>query len=284
MTNVTKTMRRRPTLCASATLFALSACSTREVPPPGVIVGDSSDLKQGALAIFFAPTARSYEELQVATPNPTTYRVLVDDATLVLEVDGWSPPYQTVVVWEGGGNGLLAAVPAGRHRFALAAEGGGPTIAAVDAEVQPGSFNRMYVYGERDALQAQMISSPRVPEPGMLHVGLINLVRNGTRIEAVHCADATHCERVSSPLGLGESFDRDFPAGGIEDQFDRRGQLPGGAWIGYRQLPTAALPAPPVQPITGTGNWLFTGGSPPPLNFSASPVYFSAQGEPVIDF
>jgi hypothetical protein len=280
-------MRCRSIFHLSAALLALSACGTQEVAPPGVIVGDTSDLKQGALSIFFAPTARTYEELQAATPNRTEYRVFVDEAMLVLEVDGAGQPYLTVAVLEGGYSGLLAGVPAGKHHFELAAEVGGPTIAAVDAEIQPGSFNRMYVYGDLDALQAQMISSPRVLEPGMLHVGLINLVRSGTKIEAVRCTDATHCERVSSPLSLGESFDRDFQAGGIEGQFDRRGQLPGGAWIGYRQLPTAALPAPPVQPITLSGDWVVPGpdpGSPPPPNFSASPVYFSAQGAPLLAF
>jgi len=120
------------------------------------------------------------------------------------------------------------------------------------------------------------VSYPSVPAPGTLHVSVLNLVRLGPGLEVVSCADATSCAPLSSPLAFGAHFDGDFAAGTSDGT---RYSLASGASIGYRQVASAALPAPPVQPMSSIFDL-----APPetviwvPANLVFAPIYMSAEG------
>jgi len=276
-------MRSHLGLCLGAVLLAFPACGTEEIATPITYAGTEPGPDRGELWIISAPSADSYEEDQAqALARPfQSYGVFVDGRQLAFKsvVDGSPLP---VSVGETGGASGAGYLPAGPHHFAIAAAGGSPVIFAGDAEILPGSMTRLYVFGPIGARQGRFVSYPSVPAPGTLHVSLINLVRLGPGIEVVSCADAAPCAPLSPPLALGAHFDADFASGGWDGTSYL---LASGASIGYRQIATAALPAPPVQPL-----YSILDGAPAKTdmpvsaNAVAAPIYMSAEGNVTVNF
>jgi hypothetical protein len=268
----------RKTLCISAALLALAACSTEEISTPITYVGTGPGPDRGLLMIVFAPSADTEEEGQAQARANTTvqfYGIFVDGRQLAFDGLGSYAP-APVTIGEGGmyGGGYLSAGP---HHFEIAVAGGGPVIFAGDAEIPPGSTTRLYVFGHAGARQGRFVSYPSVTAPGMLHVSLMNLVRLAPGLEVVSCADATSCAPLSPPLAFGQSFDADFAAGTSDGT---RYSLATGASIGFRQIATAALPAPPVQPMSSIFDVLAAPGTvpPAPANLVFAPIYMTAEG------
>jgi hypothetical protein len=270
-------MRSHLALWLGAAWMAIPACDTQEIANPITTVGSEPGPDRGELLIAVAPTADSYEEDQAQARARNTfqaYGLFVDGRQLVFEgVYGYSP--QPVTIGEGGtfGGGYL---PAGPHHFEIAAAGGGPVIFSGDAEIPPGSTTKLYLFGPAGARQGRFVSYPSVPAAGTLHVRVLNLVRLGPGIEVVSCAGVTSCAPLSSPLAFGQTFDADFVVGTSDGT---RQSLATGASIGYRQIATAALPAPPVQPMSG----ILDLASPDPMaslpaNLVFAPIYMSAEG------
>src|SRR4030095_10942821 len=106
-------------------------------------------------------------------------------------------------------------------------------------------------------------------------VGLVNLVRKGPSIELVTCLDETRCASASAPLALGESLAADIPVEATGDSFVAH-DLPAGGWIGFRQVPSAELPYPPVQQIWVSGGTY--GGWQSAGNWMAAPYFMSPEG------
>jgi hypothetical protein len=261
----------RKTLWIAAVLLAFPACGTQDISTPLTAIGTEPGPDRGKLRIVFSSSLDTYEASQSGALSPTAYGVFVDGSQLILDYFDGEPEPITVVESSSFDGGYLAA---GAHHVAIAAAGGGAVIFAGDTHIPPGSTTTLYLFGHRDARQGRFVSYPEVPAPGTLHVSVMNLVRLGPGLEVLSCADATSCAPLSPPLAFGEIFDADFAAGTSDDT---RFFLATGASIGYRQLATAALPAPPVQPLSS----LY---APPesvrsqPANLVVAPLYMSAQG------
>lgn len=269
----------RKTFWIGAAILALPACGTEEIATPITYVGTEPGPDRGELSISVAPTVETYEEDQAqAGTRFQAYGVFIDGRQLVFEglaSYGYVPA--PVTVSEGAGTFGAGYLPAGPHHFAIAPAGGGPAIFAGDAEIPPASTTRLYVFGHRDARQGRFVSYPSVPAPGTLHVSVINLVRLAPGLEVVSCPDATSCAPLSAPLAFGQSFDADFAAG---TSAGTRFSLASGASIGYRQLATAALPAPPVQPMSSI--FLPADTVMVPANLIFAPIYLSAAGNVLV--
>jgi len=267
----------RKTLWLGAALLVSPACGTEEIATPITYVGTEPGPDRGELSITVAPTADTYEEDQAqARNNGQLYGVFIDRRQLVFDLRSYGWASAPVAVSQGGGMFGGGYLPAGPHHFAIAPAGGGPEIFAGDAEIAPGSTTRLYVFGPAGARQGRFVSYPSVPAPGTLRVSVLNLVRRGPGIEVVSCPDASSCAPLSPPLAFGQSFEADFAAGTSDGT---RFSLATGASIGYRQIATAALPAPPVQEMSllfdrlpaETTAMLLT-------NLIFAPIYMSSEG------
>jgi hypothetical protein len=243
-----------PALLGALAAITLPACGTQEIRTDQTVVGYMpSDPTWGELLIALAPTAETYDQQLIdsrANKNDASYHVLIDGKELVLDDGGALRP---LVVVRGGtyGAGFHAA---GAHHFTLVAPGGSTAI-ETDGVIASGALTHFYFFGPADAPQARFLSYAFAPPAGYQHISAINLVRSGAvQIEIVACTDAATCTPVSPPLALGDTFNADLP------------RLPTGAGYGYRQVATAALPAPPLLSL-----W--------PGDFGlASPIYLASDG------
>ncbi len=245
-----------------AGVLALSACATEEIGP-----GAGPPPAEGTLLIAFAPTDATFEERQARLalePIGTGYRVLMDGVQL-----GFAAPLTVTQ----GGESFISPIPAGLHHFEIVETDSGPTLFAGDGEIEANAMNRLYLFGDLDDLQARFTSYASVPAPDTLHVDVINLVRGGS-IEVTTCSDPGDCSPVSAPLAFGEAFAADFAGRSDATRF----WLASGATIGFRQVPTAALPDPPIQPMRFSVPFPVSASSVVPANVVAAPLYMSSEG------
>ncbi len=264
---MTGRMSRYHALFVGAGLVVLPGCGTQEIsadPERFHYIPGQTSPDQGQLLIAFAPTAPTIEEQQSDPGDTTAYELAVDGKQAVwVDGDGTRWP---AIVSEGGEFGAGTFAP-GRYHFTIKASNG-QTIFDGDHDIPPASNTILYLFGDRpDALQSRWMSVPLMLAAGTQHVGLINLIRTGQRVELVSCADlaASACTPVSPPLARGESFQSDFPLS------------PGG--IGFRQVPSDAVPAPPVQTLTQYLPPDPRTGVLSPGSIVAAPIYMSPQGE-----
>jgi hypothetical protein len=273
-------MRRCSILGIGAALLALPACGTEEFAPrPLAIAAGTPSTDNGYFMVFFTPPDATFEQWQAriaSHANLTPYHVFMDGKQLAYQAADGAQPF---VVSEGiSGVGYYAA---GAHHFEVAAAGGGPTIFVGDGAFSPGSTARLYIFGERAPLQGRVVSYPAVPAPGTVHASLINLVRSGQSLELVSCMGADPCASLSPPLAYGETFDAAFPA---SSSGETRYQLASGATLGWRQIATAAVPAPPVQPLLAAFTFEPYDLTMPPPNLAAAPVFLSPEGQVLLSF
>jgi hypothetical protein len=261
-------------LLGALAAITLAACGTNEIrPDQAVLTYMQTDPTQGELLVVLTPTAETYEqELADVRENkyPATYHLLIDGKELVIDDGGWIQP---LVVVRGGtyGAGFHAA---GAHHFTLVVPGGA-TAVETDAVIASGAVTRFYVFGPAAPVQARFIASPVAPPAGDQHVSAINLVREGgVLIEVVACTDATTCAPVAPPLALGDTFNADVPRFSTSVGSSLS---PTGAGYGYRQVPTASLPTPPILSMWWA-NSSVTPDAGVPSAFVAAPVYMATDG------
>jgi hypothetical protein len=275
---------RRPVflMLMGAALLAVPACSTQEIGPgPVTYVGNAAGPDNGELLVVFPSPSETYEEQQARAASggyTASYTLYLDGKQLVWEVDGRLQP---ALLGEGA-QASAGFLPSGPHQFAIVGAKGGPTVFVGDVEIVPGFLTRLYLFGRLRALEGRFVSHPAEPPPGMLHVSVINLVRDGRSVEVVSCGNADDCTSVSPALALGRHFGADFPAADGQPY-----ALADGRRIGWRQAPTAAVPSPPVQQLTWemmeTATRAFVPPFPP-ATFAVAPLYLSPQGDPLSTF
>jgi len=263
-------------LSACAALLSTAGCGTKEVAPPAqVYVGDTAGPDLGAFIITFAPGAATYEEEQAWAQQGASnqYAVVVDGAELVLPNLGMPEP---VVLGEGSEAGI-GYLPAGPHHLAIAAPNGSAPIFAADLEIVAGAQNQLYLYGPHGAIQGRFLTYPSQPAAGTLHVSTINLVQGGATVEVVSCTRDSGCTSLSPPLGLGETFQADYPTTAL-DTWPYYTMIDGSV-LGVRPVPTAAIPAPQVDQLSAGYTLVNPPSQPdPPANMVFAPLYISAEG------
>jgi hypothetical protein len=272
---MTDSHRRYPALvlAISAAMLVLAACSTEEVRPPVIIPGYGPSADRGALLIAFAPPELTYAEwqqviLSASTGSASGY-LFCDGAEVDLEHKGYVYP---LPVGEGYTSGM-GFLPAGSHHFEIKTDLGRTTVFAGDGEIPAGSLAQLYLFGPAGAVQGRFVSYPASVAPGTIHVSLINLVRTGQSIEVVGCTAASGCVPLSSPIALGEIFSGDFPMETTQDGINGQYVVTNGAALGYRQVPTPAVPNPPVQPVTHLVSY---DSFAPAMTLDGTPVYMVA--------
>jgi hypothetical protein len=266
-------------LALSAAMVVPGACSTQEISAdPVVIPDDMPSVDHGVLRIAVAPSESSFEEQQAtAATNTNRFEVFLDGKQLAWwsEADGAPQP---LVVYEGGTTGV-GYLPAGSHQFGIRRAYGGPTVFVGDGEIAAGAMTDLYLFGPDGALDGRFVSYPTFRAAGTAHVVLINVVRSGQSLEAVKCVDDTsHCTPVSAPLALGETFEGDFPIDATQDWPDGRFIVSNGGGLGYRQVPTAVVPDPPVLPFS-YGVLPVDRSTWPGPTLVAAPIYMSPRGD-----
>ncbi len=275
---------RRPfrALPLAFALLALSACSTENIDPANVVVSQGLlGPDQGIFWIAYASTADTYQADQARSTmnwDAPQYNVAMD-GRLIAEEEGTAgspvPQLLPIAVEE---NGLAAAgLDAGWHHFAVVARGHAPIFQG-DGQVIPGGQLRLFLFGAAGAQQGRFAFVPFMPSPGNEHITVINLMRSGQAIEVVSCTDAATCVPISPALAMGDLFDAEVPAVVSDNGF---GSLTAsGAGVGFRYVPSASLPDPPVMALyVGPAGVQLTGPSAPQPVFVAAPVFMSAEGD-----
>jgi hypothetical protein len=264
-------MRKTALLCIWAALLVLS-CSTKEIGERPLFISDrfpNSD--HGGLQITFAPRADVYNEGVVG-------EVFMDGVQLADDQSGFLQPLLTLE----GGREDMGYLPAGRHHFEIEEvrlEARGPTFFSGDGEIAAGAITELYLFGRGDAVEGRFISLPAVVAPGTAHVNLINLIRAGQSLEVVSCMEGSPCVPVSAPLALGEAFAGDFPVDSMKSAVGGEPVVSNGAALGYRQVPSGAVPDPPVKPLS-YNYWYDWGRLSPPTNIAvAAPYWMSPTGD-----
>jgi len=246
-------VRRRPfALPFAFTMLLAPGCGAQDGTATHLLLAAGGGSDTGGLVVAFAPTDPTFQAEQIhvaAGPHLTAYEVLVDGQLATLD-DG-AGHRSAVTVTEGGvsGQGYLNAGP---HHLTIRAAGAPPVFEG-DGEVPGGGTVRLFLFGPLAALQGRFVSTPDVPAAGNQHVTAVNLIGGGPTIEVVSCPDA-RCAPLSDPLALGDVFDTDLPA---DDD------------VGYRLVPSDALPDPPVLAFSPD----------PSAVLVAAPVYLSDQGQ-----
>jgi hypothetical protein len=280
---------RRPqnALPLAFTLLCLAACSTELVGPDNVVNGSSETAPgQGAFLISFASTAETYQTdhaRRATTWNPPIYNVTMDGKILAEEegTEGSPVPKLLPISVSEGGLAGVGYLDGGPHQFAVLTPGSAP-IWEGDGDIMPGGALRLFVFGPADAEQGRFAFVPNAPSvAGNENITVINLMRSGQSIEVVSCADATTCTPISPPLAMGDLFQTEVPAVGLSEG-GYASMTADGAGIGFRLVPSAALPNPIVDALyVGP---LGQGAFPPPEVFVAAPVFLSEQGESLTGF
>jgi hypothetical protein len=252
---------------ALAALAALPACGTKDVSTDQVLRDNSlqPDANQGSVLIVFAPPDETYDQY-LADPNPGGLSFFLVDGKQVVDSD------DELFTAAPGAEFIAGNYEPGLHHFAIN-EVGGKTIFAGDGQITSGSLTRLYLYGPLNALQGRFVSYSFRPPAGQEHVSAINLVRSGgVEIEVVGCTDATTCTPISPPLAFGDTFDADLSASGLSAYGTSFSTTR--LWLGYRQVATLSLPAPPVLPVMEGYGIPF----PNPPIYIAAPEYLLADG------
>jgi hypothetical protein len=271
----------------ACTLMALAGCGTEEIPGHRLVPSVQAGPDKGGVLVAFSPTEDTYEaaEQAMTSSTRTEYHLLVDGD--VVTESGGSPLFTTLV---GGNPNWVYYLPAGPHHFAIGAAGA-PPIFESDGQVPAGGTANLFLYGPLDRVKAVLAPTPGTPSPGNEHITVVNLMRSGQTIEVVTCNDATSCTPISPALALGDVFDAEGPA--VFDVCDRISSPPGswseggcftsrtskGTGVGYRFVPSASLPNPPVTAL-GWGATDAADADPRPAIFVAAPVFMTAQGQP----
>jgi hypothetical protein len=249
--------RQLVVLPSACFVWALSGCGG----PSDVIMlamGGAGPQK-GGVVVAFAPTATSFADQQALLASAADgsafplLRLWIDGRLAMLD-DG-AGHVSAATAPEGGVSGL-GYLEAGPHHFALTTAGG-VAVFAGDAEVPDGGTLRLFLFGPAGAQRGRFVATPDLPAAGNEHLTVLNLIQPDQSIEVVRCRDTAPCAPLSPALALGELFDTEIPVGPD---------------VGYRVVPSASLPDPPVVPFD-------RGSRTAAPVLVAAPVYVSVQGQ-----
>lgn len=286
-----KNLRSANAPMLALSLLSIAACSTQQVGPDNVVIGESQPGPEGGIFhVAYASTAASYQDRETrnAMPsfNPPRYNVAMDGALLALEegVAGSSVAQLLPIGVSEDGMAVDGYLHSGRHHFAMLVPGSAPMFQG-DGEIMAGGWLHMYVFGAAGAQQGRFVSTPDNPSPGNESITVINLIRSGQTIEVVSCTDATTCTPISPALAMGDVFQTEVPAVVSEDGY---GSLTAtGAGVGYRLVPSASFPNPPVNElwvgVQGVKDRPLGSNDPAPI-FISAPVFISDQGVSQAEF
>ena len=280
---------RRPfrALPLAFALLAVSACGTQDIDPANVVISEGPlGPNQGLFMISYASTAETYEAEQARLTmnwDPPLYNVTMDGRLIAEEEGTAGSPVPQLLPISVSEDGLAAAgLDDGWHHFTVVAHGRAPIFQG-DGQIISGGWLRLFLFGAADAQQGRFAFIPSFPAPGNEHVTVINLMRSGQVIEVVTCTDATTCTPISPALAMGDLFDTEVPAVVSADGFSSR--TADGAGVGFRLVPSAALPDPPVLALSvGASGVAVTGPSAPQPLFIAAPFFMSSQGNILAGF
>ena len=281
-------MNRRgfsPTTTLACSLLALTACGTEEFRGHVLIASDRAAPDKGGVLLAIAPAAYTDQPTDGEVRNlGRTQYYLFADGDVVCGPDG------APVTTQAGGTTWTYYLGAGPRHFTNA-ESGQPPMFEGDGEIPSGGMANLFLYGPLDHERAVFVPTPMIPAAGNEHITVANLLRNGQILEVVTCNDLTTCTPISPPLAVGDVFDAEVPA--VFDDCDRSSSTVGswsaggcftsrttkGAGIGYRLVPTASLPDPPVNALT----WGMTDlkgdlSNPRAPIFVAAPAFMTEQG------
>jgi len=280
--------RRRlsPITTLACTVLALTACGTEEIRGHVLLASDQDAPDRGGVLLAIAPPA-SFDQPtdgQVTNLGLTQY-YLFADGNAVCRPDGSPVTAQT------GGVTWAYYLGAGPRHFTVA-EPGQPPIFEGDGQIPGGGTANLFLYGPLDHEKAVFVPTPMIPAAGNEHITVANLLRAGQILEVVTCNDATTCTPISPALAEGEAFDAEVPA--VFDDCDRASFSDVGSWsaggcftsrtttgagIGYRLVPTASLPDPPVNALTwGMTDLKGDSSNPRAPIFVAGPAFMTEQG------
>jgi hypothetical protein len=279
-------LQRLSTLSLACPLLALAACGTEDIQGHYLVPSDQAGPDKGGVLVAFSPTEDTYDAATHTTdPSGTKYHLFVD-GEIVAEPGG----YQPFTTFVGGNPNWVYYLGAGAHHFAIAASGQAPVFEG-DGQIPGGGTANLFLYGPLDRVRGVIAPTPLRPSAGNEHVTVVNLMRSGQTVEVVTCNDGATCTPISPALSLGDVFDAELPA--VFDDCDPASpsSIPGnwsdggcftsrttrGAGVGYRLVPTAALPDPPVNALTWGISDLSS--SPRPQIFVAAPVFMNEQGQ-----
>ncbi len=261
--------RRRPLALPFAfTVLVAPGCGAPTGQPNLLLAGAGAGPDTGGMLVAFAPTDSTFEAEQsrlLTAPSETAYEVLVDGKVAMLDDDWGHASPLTVTVGTVSSRGYLDAGP---HHFTIRAPGGAPVFDG-DGQVPGGGTLRLFLFGAPGAVAGQFVSTPDTPAAGNEHVTAVNLMRSGQTVEVVSCVDAA-CTPISDPLNLGDVFDTEVPA----SQDLASSLTDDGTGIGYREVPSASLPAPPVLAFQTEARSILV----------VAPVYMSDQGQLLYGF
>jgi hypothetical protein len=277
-----KQCRRFVALPFALTLLAVAACSTETVGPGHVLIANTQPgPEQGAFVVSYASSADSFQadQARLATGWQAPLCHVTLDGQLLAEYEGTagsSVPQLLPVTVEEGGLAGVGYLDAGSHHFAIVAPDGS-SIFQGDGTVQGGGNLRLFLYGDPGALQGRFAYIPSKPAAGQEHITVVNTMRSGQVIEVVSCTDAATCTPISPSLALGDLFDTEVPAIVSENGF--ASLTPDGAGIGFRLVPSASVPDPPVLGLYVGAEGAVGSGLPPNEIFVVAPSFMSDQGQ-----
>jgi hypothetical protein len=276
-------------IALACTLLAVAGCGTEEFRGHVLIASNEAAPDKGGVLLAIAPEEYSDEPADGEMRNlgRTSYQLLAD-GDVVCTPDGTA-----ILTSAGGAPAWAYYLPAGPHHFTIA-EPGQPPIFEGDGQIPSGGTANLFLYGPVDHATGVFAPTPMIPSTGNEHITVANLLRSGQTLEVVTCSDATTCTPLSSALALGDVFDAEVAA--VFDECDRSSLSNVGSWtaggcftslttrgagIGYRLVPTASLPNPPVNALTwGMTDLIGDSSNPRAPIFVAAPAFMTDQGRP----
>jgi hypothetical protein len=265
-------------LIACALALALptfgGACGTREIDTTRFLLTTSTSTV-GNTAPFAVSVVGDYNTIEEADAAASTGAA---DRAYSLRIDGLAAIQDDgpVVLWEGT---ALLWLPVGSHVFELVETNGHTAYRSETYDLTADHATHLITFGDRHALQAQIISYDLTIPAATLRYAVINLVR-GQTIEAVRCADGdrSNCSPISSSLSFGQVLQAEAP-------LDPSGA---GLTVGYaapdlyyRVSPTASLPAPVPNRIVRDliALEIFSGNTGEAPLFLGAPIFLGTMGE-----
>jgi hypothetical protein len=278
-----------PITTLACTLVALTACGTEEIRGHVLAASPQPGPDKGGVVLAIAPPEYTDQPTdgEVRNLGRTQYYLFADGNT-VCGSDGLAVTTQT------GGVTWTYYLAAGPRHFTIG-EPGQPPIAEGDGQIPDGGTANLFLYGPLDHEKAVFVPTPMIPATGNEHITVANLLRSGQILEVVTCDGPTTCTPISPPLAEGDVFDTEVPA--VFDDCDRSSSTVGswtaggcftsrttaGAGIGYRLVPTASLPDPPVNALTwGMTDLNGDSSNPRAPIFVAAPAFMTEQGQSLL--
>jgi len=268
-------------------LLTLPACGTKEIAASGLALTSApSETNQGGFALAMAVDADnpSDEQARVQTNLPF-YEVHADGVPIFFH-DGDAEPVALMIA-----EGVEASVgylAAASHTIQLIDPSGRTIFSGGPYDIQAGHVSRLFLGGPIGALTDTFVSFPSEPAAGITHVTLVNLIRPAQPIELVSCpgASASDCAPIADPVAYGQVTSVDLslgltPANGFLPAF-----LDLQSGIGYRVVPDARRPVPPVLEVRrDVLGWnISADGLRDVPNYVAAPLIMFPEGSPFSEF